>query len=307
MKKFLPLILLVAIACGPDFEPDLSGWKAYTHPARRVYLEIDGKERMIQLPGDDSITFRYPQLTTSLDQIILIQLTRVDGCTNYQLVAIDTTGSVIDTIYTPPPKTPLNFRLAPNDSLLLLKTYTDNCNGEAGDFKYTFYDRHLRKALADTIRVRRAKGIPMQESAWSPDSKKVIISEWSGKEVKGYVYDLVTKDTTRIDKGSNFVWSPTDDDLVAYIKDNSIYGMNVRTGEKNLIFEGENKRAADDFRFDPTGKFLMIHLRRYLLNVESNMTRSTTIIYFSLANKEESRVYYDDRKFDTWKSLPSDR
>lgn len=300
-RIFVYVILLGLVGCDPEFDPDLSGWKAYTHPARRVHVDMDGREKVISLPGGEGTGYRYPQWTKSQDHILLTQLISTHSCYDYRIISIDTTGTILDTLYTAPPRTPLNFKLAPNDSLLLIKSYVDNCTDVSSRFRYTFYNRYLHTWLPDTISVRKAKGIPLRETIWSPDSRRVIISEWSGQLVKAFAYDLVTRDSISIDKGSNFVWSPTDNNLVGYIKDHSIYTKDLGTGEEEMVYEGRSKKSAGDFRWSPGGDFLMIHVRSYLLNVEAPMFQSRKIIYLSLKDGRESRVHFDDQRIDTWK------
>lgn len=293
---------MIFIACDREFEPELKGWKAYTLPGRPiVHLDINGRQKDIELPADDKIGYRFAQWTKLQDQILLTQILKTGSCDNYQIVSVDTTGNITDTIYTAPPNTPVNFKLAPNDSLLLLKTYDDNCEGEGDNFRYTFYNRYSKTSLSDTINVVNARGILLPETIWSPDSKKVIIPAWSGRLVRAFTYDLFTKDTTYIDKGSRFIWSPTDNDMVAYIKDHSIYTKNIKTGEKDVLYQGKKKNSVTDFRWDPNGDFLMIHIRRYILNVAAGPFQQNNIIYFSMKGKTESRVFYDNQRIDTWK------
>jgi hypothetical protein len=304
MKQILfsSLLLLMVIGCQREFEPELKGWQASTVPGRRLYLNIDGRQTTVVLPGDEGISYRYPQWTKFQDHLLLTQITKTKRCYDFQIISIDTTGAIIDTVYTPPPNTPINFKLAPNDSLLILKTYDDNCEDDSDHFRYTFYNRHTKKKLSDTITVGNARGIPLIETVWSPNSKRVIISQWASGRTKAFTYDLVTKDTTRIDAGSNFVWSPIDNNLVAYIKDYSIYTKNIETGEKELIFKGRGKKGATDFRWNPTGAFLMIHIQGYLLNVERAPLQTHNIIYLSMTDKSKSRVFYDDQRIHTWKN-----
>ena len=259
------------------------------------------RAREIELPGGEGTTYRFPQWTMVQDHMLLSHIVKTETCYDYQIIEIDTTGTILDTIYTAPPNTPVNFKLAPNDSLLLLKTYSDVCEDNGNDFKYTFYNRYTRKSLADTIRVGYAGGIMLNETVWSPDSKRVILSAWSGMEIKAFVYDLVTKDTTFIDMGSNFIWSPVDNNLVAYIKDYSIYQINLETGSKEIIYQGKRKKKVMNFRWSPNGDFLMIHIKGYLLNIESGMTSKPANIYLSMKDKSESSIFYHDERIQTWK------
>ena len=289
------------MGCGQKFEPDLRGWKAYTIPARPlVHLEIDGRVKTLELPGDGLIGYRFAQWTKFQDRILLTQVSKTERCYDYQIISIDTTGTIVDTVYTAPANTPVNFKLAPNDSLLLLKTYDDNCD-ESDHYKYTFYNRYLKTGLPDTIFVGNARGILLPETVWSPDSKKVIIAKWAGLITEAFTYDLVTKDTTYIDEGNNFVWSPTENNLVAYVKDFSIYTRNIATGEKALVYQGTRKKSVKDFRWNPNGDFLMIHIRGYFLNIEAVMLGKSEHIYLSMKDKRESKVFHNDQVIHTWK------
>jgi hypothetical protein len=206
----------------------------------------------------------------------------------------------LDTVYIAPPNTALNYSLAPNDSLLLLKKYSDDCE-KTSQFRYSFYNRFLKKSLPDSIPVSNSRGILLPESVWSPDSRKVIISSWGRNDAVGLVYDLATKDTTYIDEGTNFLWSPADNNLVAYIKGYSVYTMNLQTGAREIIYEGKRKYSITSFRWNPTGDFMMFHVKRYLLNIVSGMTTSTVIIYFNMEDRTTSKTHLSDERVDTWK------
>lgn len=293
------LWLLVA-GCGSDFEPEIKGWRAFAMPGRpRVRMDINGYKSTVRLPTIDEVSYRFAQFTKAGDRIFLMQSMRKEFCTDYVIISVDTAGEEIDTVYQAPPNTALNFKLAPNDSVLLIKSYED-CAGEEAHFRYTFYNRFTRRFLPDTVIVRNARGLPIYETVWSPDSRKVIVTQWAGKRELGFVYSFDSRDTSYLDKGINFVWSPTDNNLVAYIKNYSIYTRNIQTGEEELIYEGKKKRRAARFRFDPTGEFLMIYVRSYLLNIEAGPTGRTTIRYLSMKDKSLSDEHWDDTRLDTW-------
>ncbi|MBL7852694.1 MAG: hypothetical protein JNN04_17450 [Cyclobacteriaceae bacterium] len=305
MKKLLFPLLLLLLGCGKDFEPDLSGWQAYSRPGRQmISLSLDGRNKEVDLPGDKSINYRFVQWTKVPDQLLIVQAKKTSACYDYRLLTIDTTGAILDTVYAAPSNTLLNFRLAPNDSLLLMKSYIDECDGDPYRFRYTFFNRFTKKALPDTIAVTDASGIPLRETVWSPDSKRVIIPEWSGLASQAFVYDLVTRDTTWIDEGTNFLWSPSDKSLIAYQRKHSIYAFNPDTREKTVLYEGRKKRSVTEFRWNPTGELLMIHLRSYLLNIEAGPTGMSSVVYYSLEDERESEAYRGDERVDTWKTTP---
>jgi len=303
MTRTLAIVLLITVSCSSDYEPKFSGVGAFTHPPRTLVLQVmGGEESRTTLPGGESIGYRFAQWTKAGEELLVVQ-TRSGGedCSDYQILTIDTEGAILDTVYQAPPATPLNFNLAPNDSLIMLKTYDSDCRDWSTNFIYTFYNRHLKTALPDTIKVGNTLGLLLDETLWSPDSRKVIIPQWSGPQVKAFVYDLATKDSTYIDKGSNFIWSPTDNNIVSYIKDYSIYTKNIVTGETELLYEGKKKKGAHRFRWSPQGDYLRIHVRSYMLNVEAPMTQRTVVVYLSLPDKKESRTFLDDQHIDTWR------
>lgn len=305
--RFAALMLWFA-GCGGDFEPDLSGWQAYTRPGRqRVYLWLDGREKTVDLPGDESINYRFVQWTKKEDQLLVVQAQKTSACYDYRLVTIDTTGAILDTVYAGPPNTLLNFRLAPNDSLLLLKTYIDLCDGDPYRFRYTFMNRFTHEVLPDSLTVTDAAGIPLRESVWSPDSRRVIIPAWSGLASQAFVYDLDTRDTTWVDTGTNFLWSPSDGQLVTYIKNHSIYGFNLATGEKEVLYTGKKKRSVAEYRWNPGGTFLMIYVRSYLLNIEAPPLGRTSIICYSPAEERESEAFLGEKRVDTWRVSPASK
>lgn len=301
-KYYLLVVFLIGLGCEREFEPEIKGWQAYTLPGRAmVHFDLDGRESTVTLPADEGTIYRFPQWTKNEDHLLIAQINQANGCRNFQLVSVDTRGSIIDTIFSPPPFTAINFKLAPNDSLLLIKSYHDNCQDHTDKYYYTFYNRFTKKPLSDTITVQNARGILFPETIWSPDSRKVILTRWSGPVIKGFVYDLEQKDTTLIDIGTNFVWSPNNQDVVAYIKDHMIYSRNLKTRETELVYEGKRKNMVTSFRWSPDGEFLMIRLRGYLLNVEAPMLQKQTTVYYSLQEKIQSRDFHIDDRAATWK------
>lgn len=309
MKKILlSTILTLLIGCGSDFEPKLTGWIAYTDTFKPIiYLNIDGHLKKIELPGYDSISYHEAQWTKYQNHLLLTQSVKKNNCREYQIISMDTSGVVIDTIFTAPPRTAFDFKLAPNDSLLILKTFNWDCENMSNDFNlnhmFTFYNRFSKKSLLDTIKVRNAINISFDETVWSPDSKKVIIEKWTetNRTRTAFIFDLSTKDTTYIDTGSNFIWSPSDKDLVAYRKDYSVYAKNIKTGETFLMFKGRKKKKVTSFRWSPKGDFMMINITGYYLNIEIKPLWKPTHVYLSMPDKIESKIFHNNERMDTWR------
>jgi len=305
-KSFLSIILIILFGCGSDFEPRLTGWTATTDIFKpTIYFNLDGRSKKLELPGDDSIGYHDAQWTKYQNHLLLTQSTKKNDCYEYQIILMDTSGAVIDTIYKAPQKTALDFKLAPNDSSIILKTFNWDCHNRSNDFnfdyRFTFYNRYSKTGFLDTIKVANAINIIINETVWSPDSRKVIIEEWIGSNRAAFVFDLVTKDTSFIDVGTDFIWSPSDENLVAYIKDYSLYIKNISSGEKEIIYEGRRKKKVKGFRWSPAGNFLMINIEGYFLGIESYVTWNPTHIYLSMPDKLESATFYNMERIDTWR------
>jgi hypothetical protein len=283
----------------------MTGWTATTDTSKPIiYLNIDGRSKRLELPGHDSIGYHDAQWTKN-QHLLLTQSIKKNDCYEYQIISMDTSGIVIDTIYKAPPKTTVDFKLAPNDSMLILKSYKWDCANSGNDFnfdyKFTFFNRYSKNGLSDTIRVANALNIITRETIWSPDSRKVVIEEWASAQRRAFVFDLVTKDTSFIDRGTHFIWSPSDKNLVAYIKDYSLYAKNISSGETQVIYEGRRNKKVKDFRWSPVGDFLMINIEGYFLNIRSYVTWNPTHIYLSMPDKVESQTFYNMERIDTWR------
>lgn len=300
-RSLFVIACMAVVGCSREFEPDLRGWKARTAPGSTIVnITRNDRQLAVQLPGAGEAVYRYAQWTAAGDNIMLLQIRRSGSCQEYRIVTADTTGTITDTVYVAPPNTAVNFKLSPNDSLVFLKTYFDDCK-ESRDYRYSFINRYTGDALPDTIAVEDARGILLRETIWSPDSKRVIVQTRSIDGMKAFVYDLTSKERTPIDFGTNFIWSPVDKNIVAYLREHSIYTWNMATRERVIFYEGKSDKSVIEFRWNPTGTFMMMHVRTYLLNMEAGPFQQTRIMYLATEDKRESRMYYSDEKVDTWR------
>ena len=70
---------------------------------------------------------------------------------------------------------------------------------------------------------------------------------------------------------------------------------------KQIVFEGRRKKKVKDFRWNPTGDFLVINIEGYFFNIESYITWNPTHIYLSMPDKVESETFYNMERIDTWR------
>lgn len=306
MRKILPIILVSVFgACSADFEPNLSGATAnIDFHTKNLLISINGRQKEFKLTTVDSINYYNPQWTNRQDFILAERHVDRDNCFDYQIVKFDTTGTITDTVYTPKKCTIVDYMLSPNDSLLLIRSYSykDWRDKQFGNVKYEIYDLQS-KVVTDSIIINNTK-LNLDsfiETIWSPDSRKVLVFEKMDMKEKAFIYDLNRNDTTFIGVGVNFTWSPSDNNLVAYIQDLSLYTLDLKTDGREEIYHGRRKKKVTDFRWGPKGDFLMVNVSGYMLNIESKMTWDPLCVYISIPDKRKSKEFWYNQRIETWK------
>ena len=179
---------------------------------------------------------------------------------------------------------------------------------------FTFIDELLIELLAEKMKILQPKmvalSVPFPGNLYTslrcgqwlksnyPDVKILMGGGFANTELRSLTdkrvfefYDFIT-----LDDGEAPI-----ENLIAYIKDYSIYQMNLETGSKEIVYQGKRKKKVMNFRWSPDGDFLMIHIKGYLLNIESGMTSKPANIYLSMKDKSESSIFYHDERIQTWK------
>jgi hypothetical protein len=300
------LYAILLVNCASDYEPTFTG-KSIHHEwsGDKLRFNINGQRKEISLPTKNEIDFNNPIWQRGQD-IILMQMTeRLGECNNYSIVTFDMDGHVMDTIYQAEPCTYIEFMPSPNDKLLLIRTYKSDdrlTNSKERGIKYLVYNIS-KQAIQDSLTFDQTnlELDKFHESIWSPDSKNVLVfATGDNNEHLGFIYNF--KDGKKsLDKGTNFIWSPTNNNLVSYLKDNKIIFKNLDSNEMTVFYQGHENKVINDFRWNPTGEYLVINFNGQFLNIDSKAAWRPTSILVSVQDKRESKVFERHNVYDSWK------
>lgn len=300
------LYAILLVNCTSDYEPTFAG-KSINHDWNqdKLRFNINGQRKEIKLPTTNEIDFNNPIWQRGQDIILMKMTERFGSCNNYSIVTFDMDGHIMDTIYQAEPCTYIEFMPSPNDTLLLIRTYKSNdryTNSKERRIKYLVYNIS-NQLIQDSITFDQTNfGLDkFHESIWSPDSKKVLLfATADNSEQLGFIYTL-NEGKKIFDSGTNFIWSPTDNDLVSYLTDNQIVFKNVDSNEKTIFYLGQEDKVINDFRWNPTGEFLVINFNGQFLNIDSKATWRPTSILVSVDDKKKSKVFERHNVYDSWK------
>jgi hypothetical protein len=300
------LFAFLFVQCGSDYEPTFSG-KTISHDwnSDKLRFNIDGQQKVIKLPTNNDIDFNNPIWLRAQDLVLIKMTERSEDCNNYSVVTFDLNGHLLDTVYKAAPCTFIEFMPSPNDKLLLLRVheYADRyTKPKKGRIKYLIYDI-TKQLIQDSLTFDNSnlELDKIRETVWSPDSQNVLVlSRVDNKGQFAFIYDI-KGGKKLLDSGTNFVWSPTDNNLVSYIKDNKIVFKNLNTNETTNFYSGQEGKRINDFRWNPTGEFLVINFNGHFFNIDSESTWRPTSVLVSVPDQKESKVFERHNGFDSWK------
>ena len=213
-------------------------------------------------------------------------------------------GKILDTLFTPAPCTIVDYMPSPNDKLLLLRTYkyTDWYVKGTGRTTYFIYDIE-KNLFQDSIIFENSKlnFESLKETIWSPNSERTLLfSIGENNEQAAFIYKL-GGEKTLVGRGTNFIWSPVDEHLVSYLNANTIFFKNVLTNETTEFYKGQKDKKINDFRWSPTGEYLVINLHGYFMNIASKTTWKPSRIFISAKDKWKSKEIFEHTVFESWK------
>lgn len=297
---------ILLFQCSSDYEPAFTGKTIYHDwNSDKLKLNIDGQLKEFKLPTSETIDYNSPIWLRGQDTILMTKTEKTDSCYNYSIVSFDVNGNLQSTILKSEPCTIIEFMPAPNDTLLLLRTYNYAdwfSKNKVGRVNYLVYDL-FKQSIQDSISFDNTnlELDKFHESIWSPDSKKVLLFATADNgEQLGFIYNL-NEGKKLLDSGTNFIWSPTDNDVVSYLKDNEIVFKNLDSNEKDIFYRGQEDKAINNFRWNPTGEFLVINFNGQFLNIDTKATWRPTSILVSVHDKRESKVFERHNVYDSWK------
>lgn len=306
MKIFRFLFLIPLITqCTSNFDPEFQGKTIYhSWSSDKIQLNLNGEIKEIKLPTNDTLVFNNPVWLKGEDRFLMTTSEKGQDCYTHVIVSFDLNGKLMDTVFTPAPCSIIEFMPSPDDKLLMIRSYVYNDwkTTNTGTVSYFVYNLE-QKTIQDSIDFEKSRlnleGF--RETIWSPDSKQVIISRSNrSNEQTAFIYDL-DKTSVLLDTGSNFVWSPTNKEIVSYIKKNKVVFKNLKTNKVEEFFSGDKNTAINDFRWDPKGEYLIVNLNNHSLDREATLTWKPASIFISVSDKRQSGKISKHTVYHSWK------
>lgn len=305
MRKLFIITTVVFTCCmsKPAYEPAITG-ETITHEWQldSIRLNINEQISVFKLPANDSVDYSDPVWLNKQDAFLMTQYKKDrDSCYNYQIVLFDTKGNLLDTVFTPPPCTIVDVMPSPNDSLLLVRTYLHSVWRQQipGIAVYLVLNIASREVL-HTVKHRTYFNLgKLVSPVWSSDSKRFLEfdADKDGTQL-AYFHELnVAKNI--VGTGKNFIFSPTDVNTVAYLKDNTIFFKNISTNAVVEFYKGEKEII--NFFWHPKGEYLLVNTGDYYLNIKKDKLWSPSHIFISVPDKKISRELPHHIVFDSWR------
>lgn len=305
MRKFFIFVVIVFTSCtsSPLFNPGITGsiishdWMLDT-----IHLRIDSQGISFKLPVNDSTDYSYPSWLNNENAFLMSQYKKEgDSCYSYQVVKFDAKGNLSDTVFTPDPCNIIHAMPSPNDSLLLVRSYSYR-NWKLGGSSvvtYSVIDMYT-KAIVYQVKHRTALDFDhLASPVWSPDSRRFIVADVHARDTQLAYIHGVNGETTLFGAGKNFTWSPADTNIVAYLKDNTIFFKNVLSSTTTEFYKG--KKTIVDFLWHPNGDYLLVNVGDYSLKIKKGKFWHANHILVATADKQVSEEFLGQIVFESWK------
>jgi hypothetical protein len=298
--RLLILIVIVLIAsCTSNYQPELNG-KMITLDwnSNKITIDLTGIINTYQLQSRDSVYFSNPVWLKHSDMFLMCTEKNEGKCFTSSIISYTSDERILDTIYKANLCENIDFMPSPDDSLIAMRVF--RFMDGIGTCTYLVYNLNKRKAI-DSIKFTCTNLVFSDfyhETTWSPDSKKFLIFKKLGKLDYAMTYDLTSKNIVPVDSGTNFIWSPINSNVISYLKNNSIWFKDIQTGKATKFF---SSKSIHDFRWNPSGDFLVINKTEYFLGIESIWTTSLKHILISTLNSKNRSEANDYLIIDSWK------
>ncbi len=297
---------------------------------------LDGKHIWLEYKGDTLLYFNNgvlkkirlsncndygcydnPRLLHKNDCILVIAKTQLDSLE--RIVKIDTTGKIIDTLYTSLKGHYIDdFSISLNDSLVFIREFDDNelrkdksPDNVWPEFKCFHYLVNVdSKNIIDSFVISsRIYLYGSKEPNWDLNSQKVLfiksLAQTSNnrKSDIAYYYDLKKKTSIFIDSCNNISWIPNDSGAVCIKQDNEIIKFNLLTKNKTILYKASRRESIDDCRFSPNGKYLLVQCHTHYFFLRLFGERISWHPYDKLISLDNKEKYLDSGKMliDSWK------
>jgi hypothetical protein len=313
---FAILIFFLTGCKDPNFK--LEGERLYFN-SHTDSLELRKGESIskIGLPKIDNFHFNSPIWSKNENRVYMkINENKNEDCQNQGIGIFSLSGEIIDAFYKDSCKI-IDFMPSPNDSLMLIRrfNYSDWIKGQ-----YKYSDRKLynidyliynmnTKLIIDNISFKSELFLQkFNESNWSPDSERVLISRKLNQSVdlkneEWYSYNTRTKDTTFINNGYNFIWSPVDKNLLSFLNDNTIWFYYADSKTFSKFYQLPSEKKIKSFKWTPNGEELFVLYGKHMSLLKPLGDKISWAPYSLLININTKDIIQDSGHefIDSWK------
>ena len=322
MKYLLLICIFIFTNCKSERKYPLTGSRlyfgGYTHNLR--IERLDTTININSLKGED-INFYNPIWKKREDLIYVLKSERskIDRIYKYDIFTMDLKGTIKDTIYSEKPDMVIGEIMpSPNDSLMLIQrfNYQDWKNsGRPGDT--TWYEFNMDYIIFDMVGSKVYKTLSLKsdlflrsftETVWCNNSQRVVITRKPEQSInnrkpeEAYIFDILTGDTTFVDFGYNFIWSPTQENIISYAKENSIYFYNTKNASIEEFYKLPPKYSISSFRWSLNGDALILYCGEQPVLLKSFGKLSSSSTELIILIKDKSIIEKDGyEKITSWK------
>ncbi len=316
---FLSLSILLSSCTNQEY--DLTGKRIYHDwNSDSIHIFLPEKSLKFELPKNKLNDFSSPIWLRNEDKFLIRISEKSVGnnCYNYFIGLFDLKGTLIDTIYKEMPCNIIHFMQSKNDSLILIRRFKYS-DWKQNSFQDNIWHEHkltyliyniYKNQITDSISFQSGLYLDnFHESVWSVDCQRVLVSKkpeqsiYNRKHEEWYIFDIKTGDTLYIDIGDNFIWSPIQDNLISYLKDNTIWFY--RTDSKNFekFYQLPKEKKIKSFSWSPNGTELLIHYGKHATLLKPLGSKISWFPYDLLINVKDKTIKKKSghEVIDSWK------
>lgn len=198
--------------------------------------------------------------------------------TKIHFVIVDINGEFKETLYEASEDEYItNYGVSPSDSKMVFSLCirdTSIVSIDQWPVSIHIIDRQTKSTIRILNNFCPSDNFDLTEGCWSPDENKFIytITERKTFKVNGekvsklkrpkgiYVYDITKNEHTKIsDFGQDPVWSPKDNNTIAYVTDRDrIIFHDAITNQDSLYYQAKECEKITSMKWSPDGEYILI-------------------------------------------------
>ena len=250
-----------------------------THPNSNEFLIVrDSSVAIVDLTNANWHEFINPYIDNTISTFYLNESWKNTdkGSYYYQIVQVDMSGQIIDTIYSAKENENISsYSISPDNEKILIRSFDyfawrqnrlltllENTNIDSSKFIINYSIINIAKKTKEKeIEIKSLFELShLIENSWSPDSKNILISyktvNNSQNEEKIAILNTDKMNYKDICIGKNAIWSMKNPDDIYYIQAKEIWKYKISTNTSKLIIKLKTSETFKNLRFTPDGKYL---------------------------------------------------